>query len=92
MDTNSKSNAKKALNNLRMEVSSELDYYDSSNNKTTNKYSQDTLDDHAKNLLSGDKAYNMEGTKPYAGGERSVEGGEKMLVSKYYSQNNTNSK
>ncbi|WP_195940626.1 hypothetical protein [Romboutsia sp. 1001713B170131_170501_G6] len=89
MNPNSKSNSKKALNNFKMEISTELGHdYDNSNNKVTSKYSQDTLDDHAKNLLSGDKAYNMEGTKPYAGGERSVEGGEKMLVSKYYSQNN----
>ena len=80
MDFESKNNAREALNNLKMEISSELGYY---YNMRTDKIEgfapQETLDGQAQNIKASVKVGGMTSRKL-------VEMGEKALVDKY---NNT---
>ena len=82
MDLQSKNNAREALNNLKMEISSELGYY---YNMRTDKIEglapQGTLDGMAENIKAGVEVGGMTSRKL-------VEMGEKALVDKY--NNNCN--
>lgn len=77
MDLQSKNNAKEALNNLKMEISSELGYYYT--DKIEVFAPQGTLDGMAENIKAGVEVGGMTSRKL-------VEMGEKALVDKY---NNT---
>ncbi|MBQ6632180.1 MAG: small, acid-soluble spore protein, alpha/beta type [Romboutsia sp.] len=80
MDLQTKNNAKEALNNLKMEIATELGYY---YNMRTDKVEcfdpQGTLDGQAENIRAGVEVGGMTSRKL-------VEMGEKALVDKY---NNT---
>ena len=80
MDLQSKNNAREALNNLKIEISSELGYY---YNMRTDKIEglapQGTLDGMTENIKAGVEVGGMTSRKL-------VEIGEKALVDKY---NNT---
>lgn len=72
-------NAKNALNNLKMEIASELGFnYNATTDKVESNYSQKTLMGQAENVLAGEQV----------GGQISkklVEMGEKALIEKYNS-------
>lgn len=80
MDLQSKNNAREALNNLKMEIASELGYY---YNMRTDKIEgfaqQGTLNGMAENIKAGVEVGGMTSKKL-------VEMGEKALLDKY---NNT---
>lgn len=53
MDLQNKNNAKEALNNLKMEISSELEYYYNMRTDKIEEFApQETLYGQAKNLIS----------------------------------------
>ncbi|HJG95481.1 MAG TPA: alpha/beta-type small acid-soluble spore protein [Romboutsia timonensis] len=80
MDFESKNNAREALNNLKMEISSELGYhYNMRTDKIEGFAPQETLDGQAQNIKASVEVGGMTSRKL-------VEMGEKALVDKY---NNT---
>lgn len=81
MNLQPKSNAKKALSNLKMEIANELGYnYDSINDKVESNTPQGTLEGAAQNVLAGENFGGMM-TRSL------VEKGEKILMDQYNSQN-----
>lgn len=81
MNLQPKSNAKKALSNLKMEIANELGYnYDSINDKVESNAPQGTLEGSAQNVLAGENFGGMM-TRSL------VEKGEKILMDQYNSQN-----
>ena len=80
MDLQSKNNAKEALNNLKMEIATELGYYYNLRTDTVEGFApQGTLDGQAENIKAGVEVGGMTSKKL-------VEMGEKALTDKY---NNT---
>ena len=80
MDLQSKNNAREALNNLKMEISSELGYYyNMKTDKIEGLAPQGNLDGMTENIKAGVEVSGMTSRKL-------VEMGEKALVDKY---NNT---
>ena len=80
MDLQSKNNAKEALNNLKMEIATELGYYYNMRaDKIEGLVPQGTLDGQAENIKAGVEVGGMTS-------KRLVEMGEKALLNKY---NNT---
>lgn len=76
MDLQSKNNAREALNNLKMEISSELGYYNSMRtDKIEGLIPQGTLNSLAENLKTGFEVGGMSSRKL-------VEMGEKALLDK----------
>lgn len=81
MDINSKNNAKQALNNLKMEIASELGYnYNNITDKIESTANQNTLMGSAKNVLAGEQVGGQMNKKL-------VEMGEKSLLEKYNLKN-----
>jgi hypothetical protein len=80
MDIQSKNNAKQALNNLKMEIASELGYnYNQETNKIESNAPQGTLEGSAQNVLAGEEVGGLATRKL-------VKMGEQILVDKYNSQ------
>lgn len=79
MDMQSKTNAKQALNNLKMEIASELGYnYNQETNKVESNTPQGTLEGSAQNVLAGEEVGGLATRKL-------VKMGEQILVDKYNS-------
>ena len=80
MNKQPNSNAKQALNMLKMEVANELGYnYNSTSDKIESNAPQDTLEGTAKNVLAGEQV----------GGQMTknlVAMGEQALLNKYNSK------
>ncbi len=77
MDLQSKNNAREALNNLKMEISSELGYYyNLRTDKIEDGLQQGTLDGMAENIKAGVEVGGMTSRKL-------VEMGEKALINKH---------
>ena len=77
MDLQSKNNAREALNNLKMEISSELGYYyNLRTDKIEDGLQQGTLDGMAENIKAGVEVGGMTSRKL-------VEMGEKALIDKH---------
>lgn len=80
MNIQSNTNAKQALNSLKMEIASELGYnYNMSNNKIESNGEQGTLKGHAENVLAGEQVGGMMSRKL-------VEMGEQVLLDQYNSK------
>ena len=78
---NTNSNAKLALNMMKMEIANELGYdYNQVTDKIESNAPQNTLEGSAKNVLAGEQVGGMM-TKNL------VEMGEKALLNKYNSKN-----
>lgn len=79
MNIQSKTNAKQALNSLKMEIASELGYnYNMSNNKIESNAEQGTLKGQAENVLAGEQVGGMMSRKL-------VQMGEQVLLDQYNS-------
>jgi len=80
MNNQSRNNAKEALNNLKMEIATEMGYhYNMKTDKIESNTSQETLVGHAENVLAGEKV----------GGQMTknlVEKGMDALINKYNSK------
>ena len=80
MNMQSKTNAKQALNSLKMEIASELGYnYNMSNNKIESNAPQGTLEGQAENVLAGEQVGGMMSRKL-------VQMGEQVLLDQYNSK------
>ena len=77
MDLQTKNNAKEALNNLKMEIATELGYYyNLRTDKIEDGLQQGTLDGMAENIKAGVEVGGMTSRKL-------VEMGEKALINKH---------
>ncbi|HSQ89358.1 small, acid-soluble spore protein, alpha/beta type [Romboutsia sp.] len=80
MDIQSRTNAKQALNSLKMEIATELGYnYNMTNNKIESNAPQGTLEGQAKNVLAGEQVGGMMSREL-------VQMGEQILLDKYNSK------
>ena len=80
MNIQSKTNAKQALNSLKMEIASELGYnYNMDNDKIESNAEQGTLKGQAENVLAGEQVGGMMSRKL-------VEMGEQVLLDQYNSK------
>lgn len=81
MTNKSNSNAKLALNMMKMEIANELGYnYNSANDKIESNANQNTLEGISKNVLAGEQVGGMMSRKL-------VEMGEKALLQEYNAKN-----
>lgn len=80
MEIQSKTNAKKALNRLKMEISNEFGYnYNMANDKIESNAPQGTLEGQAKNVLAGEQVGGMMS-------KELVQMGEQILLDQYNSK------